>query len=153
MVVDKAHTVERFNRTLKEHIHRRLNAMSLDTDKWTSQLEAGVNKYNNTEHRTIKMSPSEARKESNKLTTSFNIWATSKKDRVCPELNVGDEVRIMLTTDSKTKSYMPKWSTDLFNVIVVKDHADLVNTSIINVYLRHELVESTNLSLDALIMN
>ena len=44
MVVDKAHTVERFNRTWKEHIHRRLNAMGLDTDTWTSQLVAVVNK-------------------------------------------------------------------------------------------------------------
>ena len=58
MVVDKAHTVERFNRTLKENIHKRLNAMGLDTDKRTSQLNAVVNKYNNTVHSTIKMTPS-----------------------------------------------------------------------------------------------
>ena len=36
MVVDKAHTVERFKRTLNDHIYRRLNALGLDTDKWTS---------------------------------------------------------------------------------------------------------------------
>ena len=91
MVVDKAHTVERFNRTLKEKIQTRLDAMDLSRDKWTSQLEAVVNKYNNTVHSTIKMSPSDARKEGNKLTASFNIWAQSKKDRVYPELKVGDE--------------------------------------------------------------
>ena len=44
MVVDKAHIVERFNRTLKENIDRQLNAMGLDTDKWTNQVEAVVNK-------------------------------------------------------------------------------------------------------------
>ena len=110
MVVDKAHTVERFNRTLKEHIQTRLDAMNLSRDKWTSQLEAVVNKYNNTVHSTIKMSPNDARKAGNKLTASFNIWAQSKKDRVYPELKVGDEVRVMLTKDSKTKGYMPKWS-------------------------------------------
>ena len=103
MVVDKAHTVERFNRTLKEHIQTRLTAMNLSRDKWTSQLEAVVNKYNNTVHSTIKMTPNDARREGNKLTASFNIWAQSKKDRVYPELKVGDEVRITLTKDSKTK--------------------------------------------------
>ena len=95
MVVDKAHTVERFNRTLKENIQTRLDAMDLSRDKWTSQLEAVVNKYNNTVHSTIKMSPNDARKEGNKLTASFNRWAQSKKDRVYPELKVGDEVRII----------------------------------------------------------
>ena len=34
MVVDKAHTVERFNRTLKETIQTRLDAMDLSRDKW-----------------------------------------------------------------------------------------------------------------------
>ena len=140
MVVDKAHTVERFNRTLKENIHRRLNAMGLDPDKWTSQLEAVVNKYNNTVHSTIKMTPNDARKDSNKLTTSFNIWAKSKKDRVYPELKVGDEVRVMLTKDSKTKGYMPKWSTDIFKVTFIKDHDFMVNNDRRKVYLRHELL-------------
>ena len=115
MVVDKAHTVERFNRTLKENIQTRLDAMDLSRDKWTSQLEAVVNKYNNTVHSTIKMSPNDARKEGNKLTASFNIWAQSKKDRVYPELKVGDEVRVMLTKYSKSKGYMPKWSTNVFH--------------------------------------
>ena len=62
MVVDKARTVESFNRALKENIHRRLTEMGLDTDQWTSQLETFVNKYNNTEHSTIKMTPNQARK-------------------------------------------------------------------------------------------
>ena len=79
MVVDKAHTVERFNRTLKENIYRRLTAMGLDTDRWTSQLEAVVNKYNSTEHSTIKLTPNQARKDENKLTASFNVWSKSKK--------------------------------------------------------------------------
>lgn len=59
MVVDKANTIERFNRTLKANIHRRLNAMGFDTDKWTSQLEAMVNKYNNAVHNTTRMTPNE----------------------------------------------------------------------------------------------
>ena len=79
MVVDKAHIVERFNRTLKENIYRRLTAVGLDTDRWTSQLEAVVNKYNSTEHSTIKLTPNQARKDEHKLTVSFNIWSKSNK--------------------------------------------------------------------------
>ena len=47
--------------------------MGLDTDKWTSQLEAVVNKYNNTVHSTIKTTPNDARKESNKLTDGLSL--------------------------------------------------------------------------------
>ena len=65
MVIDKAHIVERFNTTLKENVCRRLHAMGLDINRWTSQSKAVVNTYNNTGHRTIKMPPADARKESN----------------------------------------------------------------------------------------
>ena len=115
--------------------------MDLSRDKWTSQLEAVVNKYNNTVHSTIKMTPNDAHKEGKKLTASFNIWTQSKKDRVYPELKVGDEVRDMLTKDSKTKDYMPKWSTDTFKVLHINDHDYLVNNNSRKVYLRHELLK------------
>ena len=59
MVVGSAHTIERLNRTLK-NVHTRLDATGLDRDKWVSQLEAVINTYNNTEHRTIKMTPNQA---------------------------------------------------------------------------------------------
>ena len=44
MVIDSAHTVERFNRTLKYHIQTRLDAQDLDKYKWTDQVDAVVNK-------------------------------------------------------------------------------------------------------------
>ena len=81
MVVDKAHTVERFNRTLKENIQTRLDAMGLDRDKWVSQLEPIINKYNNTEHRTIQMTPNQSKKAGNKLMVSFNLWNNAKRNR------------------------------------------------------------------------
>ena len=53
--------------------------MGLDRDKWLSQLEPIMNKYNNTEHRTIHMTPNQAKKEGNKLMVSFNLWNNAKK--------------------------------------------------------------------------
>ena len=87
MVIDGAHTVERFNRTLKENIQTRLDAMELDRDKWVSQLEPIINKYNNTEHRTIKMSPNDARKDGNQLMVSYNLWYNPTRNRTYLELN------------------------------------------------------------------
>ena len=60
MVVDGAHTIERFNRTLKENIQTRLDAMGLDRDKWERQLEPIMNKHHNTEHITIKLTSNQA---------------------------------------------------------------------------------------------
>ena len=141
MVVSGAHTIERFNRTLKENIQTRLDAMDLDRDNWVSQLEPIINKYNNTEHSTIHMKPNEARKESNKLMVSFNLWSNAKRNRRYPEIKVGDEVRVMIKKDSKTKGYMPKWSTDKYTVTFIKDHNYLINDGKRKVYVRHELLK------------
>ena len=83
MVVDKAHTVERFNRTLKEKVYRRLIAMGLNTERRTSQLEAVVNKYNSTEHSTIKLTPNQARKDEKKRinNTYHSIYGLSLKKK------------------------------------------------------------------------
>ena len=89
MVVGSAHTIERFNRTLKENIQTRLDAMGLDRDKWVSQLEPIINKYNNTEHRTIQMTPNQAKKEGNKLMVSFNLWNNAERNRKYPDLKSG----------------------------------------------------------------
>ena len=43
MVVSSAHTIERFNRTLKENIQTRLDAIGLARDEWVSLLEPIIN--------------------------------------------------------------------------------------------------------------
>ena len=67
--------------------------MGLDRDKWHSQLEPIMNKYSNAEHRTIHMTPNQAKKEGNKLMVSFNLWNNTKKTRQYLELVIGNEVR------------------------------------------------------------
>ena len=90
-----AHTVERFNRTLKEKAQVRLDAMGLSRDKWVEQLKPILNKYNNTEHTTIKMSPNDAKKLQNEMTVKFNLELKAKKNRKYPELKKDNEVRIL----------------------------------------------------------
>jgi hypothetical protein len=143
MVVDGAHTIERFNRTFKESIQTRLDAMDLTRDKWFSQLEPIINKYNNTIHSTIKMSPNDATIHKNQLMVSFNIWDNVKRNRKYPDIEVGDEVRVMIKKDSKTKGYFPKWSVAKHTITSInKDgYYEISDTTKKNQYLRHELLK------------
>ena len=137
-----AHTVERFNRTLKEKIQTRLDAMGLSRDKWLEQLKPIINKYNNTVHSTIDMTPNEAKKRGNKLMVSFNLLNKAKRNRKYPELSVGNNVRVMIKKEPGiTKGYMPKWSTQVYQVTFIKDDDYMVNDNKKKVYLRHELLK------------
>ena len=137
-----AHTVERFNRTLKEKTQVRLDAMGLDRDKWVEQLKPILNKYNNTEHTTIKMSPNDAKKPQNEMTVKFNLELKAKKNRKYPALNKDSEVRIMMKKETgKTKGYMPKWSKQVYKVIHVDGKDYMVNDGKRKVYNRHELLK------------
>ena len=44
---------------------------------------------------------------------------------------VGDEVRVWLTQDNKTKGNMPTWLTDKYKVIHIKDHKELGRVSVL----------------------
>ena len=84
-----AHSIERFNRTLKHNTMLRLDAMNLDRFKWVDLLKPIIDKYNNTIHASIEMSPNDAKKPGNQLMVSYNIWAKSKRDRQYPDFKVG----------------------------------------------------------------
>jgi hypothetical protein len=53
----KASCVERFNRTIKTKLFRYLTHHN--TNRWIDVIEAFVQSYNNSHHRTIGMSPSQ----------------------------------------------------------------------------------------------
>ena len=136
-----AHTVERFNRTLKEKTQVRLDAMGLSRDKWVEHLKPILNKYNNTEHTTIKMSPNDAKKPTNTMTVKFNLELKAKKNRQYPELNTDSQVRVMMKKDVKTKGYMPKWSKQVYKIIHIRGKDYMINDGKRKLYLRHELLK------------
>ena len=138
-----AHTVERFNRTLKEKTQVRLDAMGLSRDKWVEQLKPILNKYNNTEHTTTKMSPNEAKKPKNEMTVKFNLELKAKKNRQYPELNTDSQVRVMMKKDVKTKGYMPKWSKQVYKIMHIRGGKEyMINDGKRKVYQRHELLKA-----------
>jgi len=137
-----AHGVERFNRTLKENTFKRMSAMGLDEFKWIETLKPVLNKYNNTVHRTISMSPNDARKPSNKLIVWHNLWSGAKRNRKYPDLQVGDKVRVAKIKDTKTKGYRPKWSDNTYEVkFINKDKEYVLDHERKRVFQRHELLK------------
>ena len=58
-------------------------------------MKIALNYYNNSHtHATTKLTPKEATKEQNHLTVKLNILANKKHQRLYPEINIGDRVRI-----------------------------------------------------------
>ena len=133
--------VERFNRTLKEKTMLRLDAMNLDKFKWVEQLKPILNKYNNTIHTTIKMSPNDAKKRGNKDVVWFNIWDKAKRNRQYLELALNDHVRVKVKKELTTKGYDAKWSKNVFKIVFVKNNEYLINDGKRKVYLRHEILK------------
>ena len=114
-----AHTVERFNRTLKENMVKRLDYENKGREKWTDELNLVLNKYNNKIHSTIEMTPNDAKKPRNELVVKFNLWNNAKRNRKYPELNEGSDVRTIIKQDGKKKGYDPKWSRQVYQVVSV----------------------------------
>ena len=106
-----------------------MNAMGLDRFKWVEQLTPVLNKYNNTVHTSIKMSPNDAKKIGNKEVVWFNLWDRAKRNRQYPKIAVNDSVRVKIKKDSKTKGYDPKWSVTVYNVVFIKINEYLINDS------------------------
>jgi len=104
-------------------------------------LKPIIDKYNNTIHASIEMSPNDAKKPGNQLMVSYNIWSKSKRNRKYPELKVGNDVRVKTIKDSKTKGYDPKWSKEVYKVTFIKDNNYLVNDNKRKTYIRHELLK------------
>ncbi len=132
--------VERFNRTLKEGIFKRINALGQDKTHWIDYFETVINKYNNTDHHTIGMKPNEARLNDNFFTVKWNLISHAKRNRTYEPLEIGDNVRVMETKDYKKKGTDPKYSKDVYKVIGKQHGLYLVNNNKRKPYLRHELL-------------
>ena len=62
-----AHTVERFSRTFKDNLYRRLDALKQTKSDWFKHMDNIIRKYNSTEHSIIQVKPNEAGKKRKSL--------------------------------------------------------------------------------------
>ena len=85
-----AHTVERFIRTFKMNLYRRLDSLNEDNTKWVNiyiyiYIYDIINKYNSTEHSITQTKPNEAVK-TNHLWINWHLQNAAKRNRKHPEI-------------------------------------------------------------------
>jgi len=112
-----AHTVERFIRTFKDNLYRRLDALKQDKKDWYRHIDPIIKKYNSTEHSTIQIKPNEAGEKRNHLWVSWHLQNNAKRNRKYPDIKDGDMVRFKLKPSIGTKGHEPKWSSTRHKVV------------------------------------
>ena len=137
-----AHTVERFIRTFKDNLYRRLDALKQDKKDWYRHIGPIIKKYNSTEHSTIQIKPKEAGEKRNHLWVSWHLQNTAKKNRKYPDIKPGDMVRVQIKPKIGTKAHEPKWSSTRHKVIRIDGNSYLIDyLPKKKLFLRHELLK------------
>jgi len=110
----KACIIERFNRTLKSLMYKEFT--SIGSQKWINILPKLIEKYNNTKHSTIGMTPVQADKNPSSV-----ILKRRKITDCTIKFKLGDKVRISIHKGVFTKGYLPNWSTEIFSVVKINN--------------------------------
>lgn len=115
----KQGVIERFNGTIMGKIARNMSANK--TKNWVNYLPSILDSYNNSYHRTIKMTPNEADSEENEDEVA-DLWQIKREDTALEEalakpIQVGSYVRIPVVKNIFEKGYSPSWSKEVYRVI------------------------------------
>ena len=110
----KASVVERFNRTLKTKMWRYFTYKR--TRRWIDVLASLLQSYNNSYHRTIKMTPNDVNHNNEML-----IWLAAEElgepiPRKRKHVQLGDTVRLSKAKGTFEKGYLPNWTSEIFTV-------------------------------------
>ena len=138
-----AATAERFIRTFKDNLYRRLHALNQDKSKWIEHVDNIIKKYNNTEHNVIQIKPVEATKKENCLWVVWHLQNNVKRNRKYPDVSVDDMVRVNIKPKHGiTKGHDKKWSSDKYKVLRVDGNNYLLNhPTRRKIFLRHEILK------------
>ena len=113
---EKSSVVERWNRTIKSKMWKYFTKHR--TGVYINVLPELIKTYNNTYHRSIKSTPSDARKPSNyqhvfqSLYGDNNLYTASL--RAPPKFNLGEQVRISKLKKKFEKGYTANWTEEVF---------------------------------------
>jgi hypothetical protein len=108
----KAAVVERFNRTLKGSMWRYFTHAS--TGRYIDVLPQLVSSYNNTYHRSIKMTPSEVTAQNEDIVRS-RLYQP-KQLPIKWKYKVGQTVRIKQSKQTFKKGYESAWTEEIFTI-------------------------------------
>ena len=98
-----APSAERFIRTFKDNLYRRLDGSKQDKSEGVKHVKNIVGNYNNTEHNTTKTKPLDAVKKENHLWVNWHLQNNATKDRKYPKINEGDMVRVNIKRNNLLK--------------------------------------------------
>ena len=144
----KSVVAERFIRTLKNKLYKHMTASG--KNDYCDVLDYVVNKYNNTEHSTIKMKPIDVKNNKRVYIDEYNEKDTTKSSfSERNRFKVGDRVRISKFKNIFAKGHTPNWSKEIFTVNKINDTVpytynikDLNDEEIIGSFYDRELQKS-----------
>ena len=113
---EKSSVVERWNRTIKSKMWKYFTKNR--TGVYFDVLPDIIKKYNNTYHRSIKCTPTDARKPSNYqdvFNALYNYNNTSPLNPP-PKFKIGDQVRISKLKKTFEKGYTANWTEEVFTI-------------------------------------
>ena len=107
----KSVVAKKFIRTLKNKIYKHMTAISKNV--YFDVLDAIVDEYSNTYHKTIKIKPVDVKSDS---FPEYNEKSNEKDSK----FKVGDHIRISTFKNVFAKGYTPNWSEEIFIVKKIK---------------------------------
>ena len=113
---EKCSVIERWNRTIKSQLYKYFTANS--THRYIDILEPLIEKYNNSKHRSIGMTPIEARQPQNRDRVFRNLYTKKMAalGKQKPKFKVGEKVRLAVQKDHFEKSYIINWSDKIYTI-------------------------------------
>lgn len=133
----KASICERFIRTLKQNLYRRMALRG--SNRYIDILDEVLAAYNNRKHRTIKMSPNQVSRRNEKMLRE-TVYA-NYRPIVKAKYSIGDMVRVSKTKYIFDRGFHPSWTTQLYRIQRV-NHKHPVTYTLSN-FNGSEMVEGT----------
>ena len=113
---EKSSVVERWNRTMKNIMWKYFTENN--TQKYIDILPSMVEKYNNTYHQSIKLTPSDAHHPANYQHIHNALNAKTQKST--PKFHVGDKVHITRKKGMFEKGFTSNWTEEVFSISSAK---------------------------------
>ena len=139
---------ERAIRTFKDLLYRRVEAdqkKGKNNIQWTDYIFEVLLTYNNQmKHSATGFTPKDARKPSNELKVKPHLTMNAKRNRVYPDLGVGDEVKIFRKRKPNEKERMGNFSQNVYTIERIDEKMGqkyYYVEGIDRVYLRFELLK------------
>ena len=111
---EKSLVAERWNRMMKGKMFKYLTANN--TNKYIDVLDDYVERYNNTRHSSIKMTPVEASKKENEVRVYRNLYPNITRRPMRAKFKTGDKVRIQKKKGLFEKGFTSNWTEEVFTV-------------------------------------